>query len=206
MAINSEVEIANMALDLIKEAPINSFNDDRAASKWMDRNYDIYRDIVLVAHPWKFATARKLLPEDTTKPDFEWTSRYKKPTDCLRVMPLRYEGRINGRLIPHEVEGEYILCNLAGGIKTRYIRRVTNVSEYDTAPLFIAALSAKLAASLAFWMTGREKMVDFAQAQFKEIMVQAQWIDSAEGSHAEQYANAYDDVRYGSTDRRGYLD
>ena len=196
MAVNSEVEIANMALDMVKEAPISSFNDDRAPARWMHRNYALYRDVVLTSHIWKFAMARTVLSEDTTKPDFGWASRYRKPDDCLRVLPLRFQGSMNGMLIPHEVEGEYILINTTGPVRIKYVRRVTNVSEYDNAPLFIQALAAKLAASIAFWMTGREKIVEFANAQFKEAIIMAQHIDSAEGTEPDQYANAYDEPRH----------
>ena len=209
MAVNSEVEIANMALDLVKEAPINSFQDDRAPARWMDRNYALYRDVVLTSHIWKFAMSRAILAEDTTKPDFGWITRYRKPADCLRVLPLRFQGTMNGMLIPHEVEGEWILTSTVGPLRIKFIRRVTNVSEYDGAPLFIQALAAKLAASMAFWMTGREKIVDFANVQFKEAITMAQYIDSAEGTEPEQYANAYDLPRhsgygYGSSQEEGW--
>ena len=196
MSASSETEIANMALDLLKEAPINSFNDDRASARWMNRNYALYRDVVLAAHLWKFASSRAELAALEEGPTYGWQYRYKKPDDCLRVIPLRHLGSLNGYLIPHEVEGEYILTDAPPPIKIRYLRRVTNVSEYNNSPLFILALSTRLAGALAAWLTGREGLVQMANEEHEKALTMARHIDSSEGTAAEQYANAFDEPRF----------
>ena len=61
----SDVDVFNLALDLLKEAPITAFTDDTAEAEWGTRNYALARNAELREHPWKFALKRKVLyPND----------------------------------------------------------------------------------------------------------------------------------------------
>lgn len=62
---SSDVDVANQALDLLKEAPITAFTDDTPEARWMARNYSTSRNAELREHPWKFALKRKTIyPSD----------------------------------------------------------------------------------------------------------------------------------------------
>lgn len=58
---SSDVDVFNLALDLLKEAPITAFTDDTAVAEWGLRNYVTARNAELREHPWKFALKRKVL-------------------------------------------------------------------------------------------------------------------------------------------------
>lgn len=185
--------VANLALDMVKEAPILSIDENRAAARWMKRNFWPVAQTCLTMHIWKFAMKRASIPADAQAPEFEWQYKYRKPTDCLRVLPLRVGGRMDGRLIPHQVEGDYILTNAPGPLKVRYIATQGNIATWP--PLFVEAVACKLAARIAPSLTGKQSMVEINEARYAQTVQLAISIDSAEGSHAQQYATEYDDAR-----------
>src|SRR5690606_15550414 len=84
----SEVDIYNMALDLLDEEVAIDPDDDRAPVRWMRRNFAPVRDAILRRNPWNFAIKRVVLPALVTPPAFGWKYRYQLPSDCLRPLPL----------------------------------------------------------------------------------------------------------------------
>ena len=103
---------------------------------------------------------------------------------------------MNGRLIAHDIEGQFILTDEPAPLRVRYIRRVLDVPTMANSPLFIDALTTNLAMRISHWMTGKANFMATLKDNYQEIMTQARLVESAEGSHPEQYANAYDDARY----------
>lgn len=192
--VTSEVEVCNLALDMLKEAPMADMDENRAASRWMKRNFEPIRNLVTMSHIWKFAMFRDELPADPEPPAFEWSYRYRKPSDCLRVLPLRVGGWMNGPLIPHQVENDFILTNAPPPLKVRYLRIVRDPALWP--PTFVDAVAAKLGERAAHVLTGKQSMVELCAARFREAATLAASIDAAEGSHAEQYATTYDAARY----------
>jgi hypothetical protein len=192
--VTSDVEVANLALDMLKEAPITSMTENRTAARWMNRNFVPVRNLVTIAHVWKFAMHRATLAADAVPPEFDWKYQYRKPADCLRVLPLRVGGTLNGRLITHIVENDYILTNAPAPLYIRYLRVIPDPSLWP--PTFVDAVAAKLAAKSAHLLTGKQSMVELANANFTQALQFAASIDSAEGTHAQQYATTYDDARY----------
>ena len=62
MALTSDdVDVYNMALDLLHEAPITAFTDDTPEAEWGERNYAVSRDAELREHRWRFAIKRRTL-------------------------------------------------------------------------------------------------------------------------------------------------
>lgn len=62
---SDDVDVANLALDILREAPITSFTDGTPEANWLARNYATARDAELREHPWRFALKRKkILPLD----------------------------------------------------------------------------------------------------------------------------------------------
>ena len=176
----SEVDIANMALDLLEEEPITSLSGEETPAKWMNRNFTKTRDAVLRAHPWNFALTRVELSANATAPAFGWDYRFAVPSDNLRILPLRQDGKINGAHYPHEVEGGYILTNAIAPLKVRYIRRVTDTGEFDI--LFAEALSSRLASKMAHLVTGKASQVASAVKMYRAALFEARVIDGLEGT------------------------
>lgn len=178
MAIATATDIANQALDLLKEAPMTDYTvDTTPAAKWFRRNFDTARDGELEEHPWRFAVKEAVITVDATPPVFKnaggggWSYRYARPTDLMRVAYLNCGGNFEGIPVPHEIQGDWIYCDQSSTIYLAYIWRITDVTKYPA--LFCEALAAKLATKLAHWLTGKQTMVQVAAAAYVEALRRA---------------------------------
>jgi hypothetical protein len=163
--------IWNAALDLLNEQPVSSTSDTLAPAKWLARNYDQQRDYLLARYYWKFAMTRTLVPEDPTAPDWQWSNRYAIPENCLRYVPPTYDGQWNGTPIPFEEENNYILCNVAGGLRLRHVQRVDQEGLF--AVDFSETLSIRLALKLSGWLTGKASFTQQLDEMFRITLADA---------------------------------
>ena len=147
----SDTDIANDALGRLGISPIMDLSDDSKQAQFANRFYDQTRDEVLASHAWNFAIRRATLPQLSTPPDYEWLYAYQLPSDHIRLLRLNnYE--IDQMAESYAVEGSQLLTD-AETAEIKYIARLTDVTLYP--PLFVEALSIKLAAKLSAPLTGR---------------------------------------------------
>src|SRR5262245_23058474 len=159
--VDSEIQVAKLACDLLKETPLSSWDDDTSMGRWMKRNFKIIRNMIMSQTPWGFALKRKILQPDAAKPEFGWSTQYKLPNDCLRVLPIRVGGTLNGRLIDWEREGPWILTSFVGDLKIRYIFEQEDATQWSA--LFVDALSSALALRMSQWLTGKNSFTQMMQ-------------------------------------------
>lgn len=191
--MTTDTDIANMALDLLKEAPITDITQDRPTARWLNRNFAATRDSVLSKADWNCAMKRTSLAEDGTAPAFGWTYRYAKPADCLRVLPLTYDGTSEGKPVASEIEGQWIMTNKSGPLKIRYVSRF---EEYGNYPACLQeAVAAALAGKMAHWMTGKTSYAEIAKQAFREAMNDAWLVDAIEGTTPRAADSEWIDAR-----------
>jgi len=178
--MTTETDICNLALDILKEAPITSIEDNRPIAMWCKRNFAVSRDSVLSRADWNFALKRASIPADSTPPEFGWAKSYTLPSDCLRLIPLTTCGHYEGVPIPHEVEGGRVLTDHAGPLRVRFVARIENYNRYP--PIFIEALAGYLAMKCAHWLTGKQGYQQIAQGLFEEAIRNAWLVDAIEGT------------------------
>lgn len=188
------VAIMNMALDLLEEEPILTAEDDRAAVRWMNRNFASIRDALLRQHPWNFATTRASLPLMEEAPAFGWSRQYALPPDYLRILPLT-GGYVNGRDIPFRLEGRRLLTNAGAPVSIGYIRRVENENDMD--PMFVRALATTVAASAASFITGKATMKESLAKEAQDLVLRAQMVDAQEGTPATASGDDWLTGRFG---------
>lgn len=186
--------ICNLALDVLKEAPISSIDDDRPIALWCKRNFAVQRDGALAKANWNFAMKRQSIAADADAPEFGWDYAYTLPADCIRVVPLTYDGRSEGRPVAHEVEGGKVLTNLSGPLKVRFVRRTEDYAAYH--PLFIDYLTARLARRMAHWLTGKSSYMQIADGLLKEAWQEAWLADAIEGDTPRPADDDWIDARY----------
>lgn len=186
----SAVAIANFAAGTLDEYPLTSFDQDTSLSRFMARHYSYARDQLLQMYPASFARKRATLTP-TTAPSFGWSYAYNFPTDCIRMLPLKDGGTLNGVSIPYEIEGRTILTNAPPPLKVRYIRRVINEEEFT--PLFGALLGARLAVLAATRITGKVGYFDKASATFAQALNDFKTEDSLSAGTPERYDYGGDD-------------
>lgn len=174
-----ETGICNLALDILKEAPISSIEDERPIATWCKRNFAVQRDGALAMANWNFALTRKVIAADSVAPAFGWDYAYTLPGECVRLLPLTLGGNDEDPQVHHVVEGGKLLTNMSGPARIRYVRRATNYDAYHA--LFIDFLSARLAFRMAHWLTGKTSYVDVAQKIMKDTLEAAWLADAIEG-------------------------
>lgn len=167
----SDVGIANVAIDVIDDLPISSLDEEGVVAEWLARNYVFYRDVVLYNFPWPFAKTLVNLSAASSAPEFGWTYAYDLPSDFLRVATLRWQGKFNAPLIPHEVIGRQIHTNYAAPLPLIYIKRVTNAAQFS--PGFAQVFAMTLAWFMASNITGKKSYVDKAAGMLQTAIGQA---------------------------------
>lgn len=191
--MTTDTDICNLALDILKEAPISSIEDPRPVAMWFKRNFAVSRDSVLSRADWNFALKRAEIPADSAAPAFGWSKSYTLPADCLRMLPLTACGRADGAPIPHEVEGGRVLTEHGGPLKVRYVARIEDYNRYPS--VFIEALAGYMAMKCAHWLTGKQGYQQIAQGLFAEAMRTAWLVDAIEGTSPRAADNEWVSMR-----------
>lgn len=172
--------IFNAALDRLAEGTVLSPDDDIAAARWLKRNYELQRDVLLAQHPWNFAIKRAALASEVATPAFEWRHQFVVPSDALRVLPLTTDGLRDSPGVPYVVESGKILTDRGAPLRVMYIRRVSNESDFS--PHFADLLAHRLATMMAHWMSGKENLYKVLKADARDLLINAQNVDSLEGT------------------------
>lgn len=190
----SKTEIANLALDYLDEVPLDDFDSDvGSVARWMQRNFWPVAWGLMRRSPWNFALARISIAEDADAPAFGWDHSYTIPADCLRVLPLTVEGAENGADVAHKIEGQKILTDATSPLPVRYIKRIDNTGLFDNN--FADVLAAALAQKAAHFITGKQSYAQAMGAIFQNAMMEAQMIDSLEGTPDDPESSSWIDAR-----------
>lgn len=152
----TKLEILNRVLDLLAQTrPITSEEYEagsHTAATWFDRTFpDVVRE-ELRARVWTFSKAMTTIDEDGDAPEFDYMHRYEKPVDCLRLLPLTYEGLRGGNLVPYELFGNFIHTDHQSPISIRYVEDKQDPADWDAG--FVAVIIAALAMRYAPKLTG----------------------------------------------------
>lgn len=195
--ILSDISICNTALDMLGADPILSLDDDTRSGRLCKRNYDLARDHVLRSYPWNPAIRRAALPALVAPP--VWGFRYQyalpegdEPPFCLRV--LQVEGEIEGRASPYRIEGRRLLSDDAPPLNLLYVGRIVNPQEMG--PILADLVAAKLAADLAYHLTGSTSLSDFMHRLFRDKDAAARVIDAQEGTPGNFTADQWLESRF----------
>lgn len=177
MVALTPVDIANMALGILVEAPIDSLDDNTKAGRLLNLHYETTRQSELIKQSWAFAVFRVELDHDDDAPTSdEYRYGYAIPEDALRVLPLTDNGEASGMRVPFKQEGSLILTNYSGPRIVRYIGNMTDPADWD--PLFIEALAARLAMKIAMPLTNKTSVLQGAQVVYNEAISEARRVNS----------------------------
>lgn len=153
----SNIDVCNMALQILGSRKITSFDDQTLESRLCKQQYPLSRIFLLRVHPWNFAIKRVNLAPLSDKPIFGWSHQFQQPGDfilLLEVMDMAVGGYV--------FEGNKILAN-TDTLNIRYVSDVTDVVLFDTE--FINVLVYHLAVSLFDSLDGTiSKKKEFQQS------------------------------------------
>jgi hypothetical protein len=182
----SPLEICNSALTKLGGRRIDSLTQNIKEARLCNEAYPLLRDELLQSHPWNFATARVELAQLTSIPAFDYDYEYQLPSDCLRVIDIEnpdYD-------IKWEVSGDKLLSN-EETVKIKYIKKETNTSKFS--PVFIQALSLRLAWDLAYSLIQSGTQAQYWQSAYENYLRSARSYDSQEGK-PEEVIDEYNDI------------
>lgn len=168
MAITPE-DIANMALAVLDEAPIDSLDQDVKAARLLNLHFDQTRMSELTKHAWVFAIlSTSLVGTDlgTDSDTFNWV--YELPADCLRPLPLTYNGEPDGIPIGWRQEAGLLYSDQSSPRIIRYIANLTDPNDWDAT--FTEVLVAALAIKIALPLTHKSGMVDAARNAYDRAL------------------------------------
>ena len=175
----SVVGVMNKALLEIGQKPIAARTDNLESARAMDAVFDMTRDEVLRDHPWNAAKAMASLAASVTEPAGVWLYQYPLPSDCLRVLNLPEVGEPQ----EWEVQGRVLLTNDGTPVLIEYTKREEDPNIWDA--LLAEAISAKLAAAVAYRLTGSRNKETDAAAWYKDVLMRARMVDGLEEALVE---------------------
>jgi len=163
--LSSVVFICNLALTNLAKPPISSIDEESAEAAACKQYYAHVRDVLLKAHPWRFAAKTEALAEVTNLKANRWGYAYQRPADCLKVRRISDESLADylpsdGSLVVaggfhHAIEGQTIFCDVSPAYLT-YTFQLTDPAQFPAD--FIEALGWHLAVRLAMPLTRDPKI------------------------------------------------
>ena len=170
--MNSVVGGFKRALSKIgDELIIMSLDDDTKPARYCKSLYADTRDFVLRSYPWRFALKRYILAPLKDRPLFGYDYQFALPSDCLRLWKTEEEQR-------YQLEGRCILAdrNIFAFIG---ISRVEDATQFD--PMFVEALSLRLAAELAVPLSASVSLKENLTKEYQQFVQQAKTASAMEG-------------------------
>ena len=166
----TKVSICSNALLLLGAKTINSLSEDSDRASIAANLYESQRDEALRSHPWNCAVKRVILAPDSAAPAFDYGAQFTLPGDWLRTVSVGYEGDE----VDYKHEAGKILAN-GTVLPLRYIFRNDNEATWDA--LLVTAMELKMAAAMAYPITGSASMADMMHQKFLQTLRQARAID-----------------------------
>lgn len=190
MAI-TPLDIANMALAVLDEAPIDSLDQDVKAARLINLHFDLTREAELAKYAWVFAIlSATVTGAESGSGDCTLVFAYELPADCLRPLPLTHNGEPDGVPVSWRQEAGLIYCDQPGPLVIRYVANLTDPNDWDA--LFTEVLVAALAIKVAHPLTHKSGMIDIARSAYDRAL------DAALAANAIQRGGRFYTASWGS--------
>ena len=115
------------------------------------------------------------MPADATAPIFGYGARYLLPADYIRVATI---GDEDNPETDYKIEDGYILTSVSSPLNLRYIFDQGEITKYS--PKFIQTFARKLAANMAYDMTGSRTFSDSMELKYLEYLSVGSTVDGQE--------------------------
>lgn len=193
--ITSEVQICNSALIKLGLDTISSLSENSPRARYCNKQYPILRDEVLFSHLWNFAITRVELGRTANTPAFGFDYEYELPEDVLRVLDVddNEDGSITYTIEHNPDDGTRVLLTDASTIKIKYIRRVTDVTQFP--PTFAEVVAMRLAMDLAIAVKQSTSLAEYFANLYEQYARRARSLDAQEGSITSFITTTWSDAR-----------
>lgn len=190
--MSSKVDIINRGLTKINAKRITSGNDGTKNAADASAVWDNILDEVLASFTWNFSTRRVKLARLSEEPVYGYDYQYRIPSEpkCLRVWEAvtDTERPIKAYVIEGDSEGQLLLTNFTT-IYIKYTARIIDTERFS--PWMVECMATRMAAELAYPVTGKQKLEEKYMAQY---LFKVQIAGVNEGQQGEDYVP--DDSKY----------
>lgn len=182
MSNDPVIEICNLAASALKLGRVTSLDNRTELERYLKQYFHHSRDKTFQSHTWKECTFRQTLAPTGEAPEFGYAYKFRLPADpwCIRPVGLYDVPRDT----PWTQEGRYLLCDL-NPVQLVFIGRETNPDVYS--PLLKEAIALRLAADIAFPLTGDMSKKQAMEAMFEKVRDEARSIDTTASSSDGTY-------------------
>jgi hypothetical protein len=168
--VATKVSICSNALLLLGAKTINSLDEGTDRASLASNLYDSVRDSLLRSHPWNCAVKRVILAPDTETPAFDYTAQFTLPGDWLKTISVGPDGYE----VDYKHESGKVLAN-GTSLALRYISRNDNEATWDS--MLVHAMELKMAAEMAYPITGSASMADLMNGKLLQHLKAARAVD-----------------------------
>jgi len=184
----SKVDICNLALTQLGADRIVAIDEDSENARKMNAVYTRILRSTLRKHPWNFACKEVTLATLAETPVIDdYTYVFQLPSDFIRLVKTDL-----AETDDYKILGRKIYSN-ESTLKIKYVYYVEDPNEYDD--LFTDTLAARLAAELAFSISGDKALAKLANDIYRDKLREAKTIDSQEETPDQLTANEWLDAR-----------
>lgn len=189
---HTQLTIYQGAMDIVSNRVPASTSEDSPEVRWLNRNWQHYREMALRANLWSFSIELHSLNSDGDYvAEAGWSYRYTWPNNAIRMIPPTLYGRPGFPPVPLEQRGLKIYCNVAQPLPVRFVMNESDPANWD--PLFAEVIMASLGEGLALKFVHLSKWLQIAQQRKKDALELAAQIDCFEAGMEQ--AEVYDIIR-----------
>lgn len=209
----TQVEIINIALGHLAQAPITSTASASVQAEVAARVWETSRKEALRGHDWSFATVVANLTTNTTYPTLTTSGLYAGnyeycydyPSNCLAMWHV-YDETVADKSVGQDFRELYDPTNKKNVIVTdvyqamgEYTFDLTDTSFFDAN--FVKVLSYKLADEMAMPLTGDPMLKKSMVEEYERLMNEAERMSSYENNpdHIKEGTCVFIDARDGSS-------
>ena len=163
----NKVQVANLALSNLGEAPIQNLNDNNARARIVSSRVDDVIRTVLRMHDWNSAMTRVELTK-IDDPLFGWNSTFQLPSNYIKVIEVWPVSKFR-------VQGLNLLSNEAT-LSLLYIFEPDDIGTLDV--LLAEAIALKLAVEITETLTGKDGLKDRMMQKYLMALQEARAANS----------------------------
>ena len=198
----TEIDVVNRALTKLGAQKITALTDNSPSASVMSDIVDSVRDQFLRDNTWNPAVERVVLAKDTTAPAWGWASRFALPADYIKIVTVEsgsssavtlYTDGDQPQPVKYRIEGTYILCDETASLWVRYVKRLTDMSRYDSQ--MIEALATLYAKEACMGIIGDPSLKDQLHNEYRMYLADAKKSDGWEDGSTEYQEDEYIGVR-----------
>lgn len=191
----SKIDICNLALAQLGQAPIASLKQEDERAKRLDLFYEPVRDEVLRTHNWGFATAE--IPLSLLKADPQTgLFYYQYPPDALFIQRVYGENNTPGPAFEERYEAALatrVIVTKIPYARAIYTRKTVDETQFDAA--FVKVFSLALACDCALALTGDASLAMQLTQKYTLCLDEARRSNMTENCRVVCDRDAFSEVR-----------